>query len=299
MRHPLLTALAVAALAAPTAVEGQRLDPNRPEDAIRIGQKINCSTIDGKDALYWWHGNVYSRVPGERDRLLFKVQGFNVRACKSFNDPRRGPGYRSVSREMLVYFDRETGELLRRWKNPWTGEEVEVLFVANDPVNAREPSYAYDEDGNPPANLGEGMFEKDGVYLNGGGAARLFYDNPLGGEYQKYIGGTYHAMEFGTSASPPADLLDAKATHVSDRVISWVRVSKWLPWMKMGDRAGVVMFHTAGLRLDSWDEVPEVLRSEVKANWATFMTAPPTDDTRPNMTSWEQFKRWKAPATRP
>jgi hypothetical protein len=62
--------------------------------------------------------------------------------------------------------------------------------------------------------------------------------------------------------------------------------------MKMGDRTGVVIFHTAGLRLNSWDEMPDEVKHEVKQNWPTFQTAPPPDDPRPSMTSWDQFKRW-------
>jgi hypothetical protein len=277
-------------LATAVARAGQ-LDPSKPEEIIKIERKMHCSTEDGKPALYWWHGRVYSRVPGERDRLLFNVHGFNVRACKGFNDPQRGPGYRSVSREMLIYTDPQTGQVLRAWKNPWTGEEVEVLHVANDPVNMREPSFARDKDGKPLAAAQLG-FVKDGRLLTGGGAARLFYKNPLGGDYQENVGGWYHAMEFTTSEVPLDDLLDAKATAVTDRVLTWVRISKWLPWMKMGDRPGVVIFHTAGMRVSGWDDVPEVVRNEVKRNWPLWQEAPPIDDARPNMTSWDQFKRW-------
>ena len=272
-----------------TAKAGQ-LNPAKPEDVIKIERKMHCSTEDGKNALYWWHGKVYSRVPGERDRVLFNVHGFNARACKGFNDPKQGPGYRSVSREMLIYTDPQTGQVLRSWKNPWTGEETEVLHVANDPVNMREPSYAFDKDGKPrAASLG---FAQDGRLLTGGGAARLFYKNPLGGDYQENIGGWYHAMEFGTNEVPLDDLLDASSTAVKDRVLTWVRVSKWLPWMKMGDRPGVVVFHTAGLRVNGWEDVPEIIRNEVKTNWPLWQEAPPIDDPRPNMTSWDQFKRW-------
>lgn len=268
-----------------------RLDFNKPEDVIAIDRKTSCSTEDGKEALYWWKGNVYSRIPGEKDRLLFAVHGMNFRTCKSFVDPRRGPGYRSVSREMLIYVDKDTGEVLRKWKNPWTLEEVEVLHVANDPVSMREPTFAYGADGTARTLRGE---VKDGWVLGGGGAARLFYPNPLGGDYQDYAGGTYHAMEFGTDAAKLDDLTDPTTSYVKDRVLTWVRVSKWLPWMKMGGRIGVVVFHTAGLRLESFDEMPEVVKTEIRTNWPVFQSAPPPDDARPSMTSWDQFKRWKS-----
>ncbi len=284
------TLVAKAADSLPAAKAGQ-LNPNNPDDLIKIERKVNCSTTDGKNALYWWHGRVYSRVPGERDRLLFNVHGFNARACKGFTDATRGAGYRSVSREMLIYTDPTTGEILRTWKNPWTNESIEVLHVANDPVNMREATFAKDQDGKPRAASSIG-FVKEGRVLSGGGAARLFYQNPLGGDFQTNIGGWYHAMEFGTTETTLDDLLDANSGEIKDRVLTWVRISKFLPWMKMGDRAGVVVFHTAGLRVNGWDDVPDLIRNEVKQNWPTWQEAPPIDDARPNMTSWDQFKRW-------
>lgn len=291
-RPTFVTSLLIAFCLLVGSVQAQTLDPSKPEDAIKIDRKTNCSIEDGKTAVYWWRGKVYSRVSGEKDRHLFTVQGFNLRTCKSYHDPQLGPGYRSVSREMLIYFDAATNQVLRTWKNPWTGEDVEVLHVANDPVSMPEPVFARDKDDNP-ARIGTGGFEKTGTELQGGTAARLFYKNPLGGEFQENIGGWYHALEFMTSAMPQADLLDASASEVKDRVISWVRVSKWLPWMRMGDRPGVIIFHTAGMRLNSWDEMPEEVKEEVRTNWPTFQTAPSPDDARPSMTSWDQFKRWQ------
>ena len=301
MNHLTKSLLICACVLPPFAAIAQQLDPNDPEDVIRMALKQSCSLVEGDEAVYWWHGKMYSRRPGERDRHLFNVQGMNVRACDILEDPKRGLGYRTVSREVMFYLDPQTNEVVDTWVNPWTGEEVRVIQVANDPVNMNinRPRYAYDEDANPQARLTS--FEHEGFYLNGGGAARLFYKNPLAGEYQDYVGGTYHAMEFGTGAVPKDDLLDAKADTVKDRVISWARVSKFLPWMKMGDLDGVVIFHTAGMRLDSWDDLPDVVKNEIKENYPQYVKAPPIDDARPNETSWTVTQKaidaWRAAGT--
>lgn len=266
--------------------EARTLDLSDPNDVILVEQKLNCSLNEGEPIVYWWHGKMYSRRPGEKDSHLFNMQGMNVRACDIMEDPVRGVGYRSVSREVMFYLDPETNEVSDTWVNPWTGEEVRIIQLANDPVsmNINRPSFALDEDGKPTAKFR--AFEHNGYFLNGGGAARLFYNNPLAGDYQEYVGGTYHAMEFGTGATPVEDLLDGDADKVKDRVISWARVSKWLPWMKMGDRDGVSVLHTAGMRLDSWDDLPDVVKNEIRENYSTYVTAPTLDDDRPNETSW-------------
>ena len=66
---------------------------------LKAQRKITCSTIDDKPIVYWWYGRMYSRVQGEADRLLFRVEGMNIRACTSIKDPERGNRFRRVSRE--------------------------------------------------------------------------------------------------------------------------------------------------------------------------------------------------------
>jgi hypothetical protein len=276
---------------ASAAGKAKTLDPANADDQMRMQVKMSCSLVEGKETLYWWSGRMWARVPGESNRLLFNVHGMNMRQCRTKEDPVRGFCYRSVSREVMFYLDPATNEVVRRWKNPWSGEEVDVVQVANDPVNARDWFCSRDKDGKP-VDRSEGMFLKDDLLLEGGGAARLFYKNPLAGEYQDYVGGAYHAMEFGTTTATAKEALDPKDTELEDAVISWGRISRWLPWMKMGDRDGLVVFHTAGMRLDSWDQLPEVVRREVEANYPTYRVPPPLDDPRPNETSWTVFKKY-------
>jgi len=283
--------LLLAAGVASAAGKAQPLDPANADDQLRIQVKMSCSLVEGTPTLYWWSGRMWARVPGEPNRLLFNVHGMNMRQCRVKQDPVRGFCYRSVSREVMLYLDPVTNEVVRRWKNPWSSEEVDVVHVANDPVNARDWYCSRDNDGKP-VDRSDNLSFKDDLLLEGGGAARLFYKSPLAGEYQDYVGGTYHAMEFGTSAASAREALDAGDSELQDTLISWVRISRWLPWMKMGDRDGLVVFHTAGMRLDSWEQLPEVVRREVDMNYPTYKAPPPLDDPRPNETSWTVFKKF-------
>lgn len=205
--------------------EARTLDLNDPNDVILVEQKLNCSLNEGETVVYWWQGSAYSRVPGEKDRLLFNVEGTNMRTCKNFKDEKRGHGYRSVSREVLFYKDPETNEILRTWENPWTGEEVEVMHVANDPVNMRRPSYAYSEDGK--GRTFNATIVGNRIFTTG--EAPLFYENPLAGDYQDYVGNKYHAMEALNSYVYKDDLLDGDKAKLEKYVLSWARFSDWLP----------------------------------------------------------------------
>lgn len=265
-----------------------RLDPDDPDDVIKIQRKWNCSLVDGEPVIYWWYGAMYSRVPGERDRHLFNVQGMNVRACGTVSDPVRGTGYRSVSREVMFYLDPETDEVLRTWENPFTGETNEVIHVANDPVNARRPTFPLDENGDPAVSF-RGTIKNGRIFTTG--AAPLFYNNPMGGEYQDYVGGKYHAMEMFNSFAYEDETFDPNVPSNMKKSLGWSRVSKWLPWMEMGDRVGILVATTAGRRMKDFDELPDVVKDEILANHPIYTSPPPLDDARPNDTTWTITKR--------
>ncbi len=291
MRIATILTVAMACGIAGSALAADKLDMSDPDDRFTVWAKLQCRLTADKPVLWWWHGKMYSRRSGEKDRVLFNVQGMNIRNCDYRIDGVRGPGLRSVSREVLLYLDPETNEVLDTWENPFTGETVDVVHVHNDPVNMRSHMWARDENGEP-TGIGDDLMAFDDMLLDGGGAARLFYKNPLAGEYQDYIGGTYHAMELGAFSANIDQALDPSTDTIDDVMLSWGRVSKWLPWMKMGDREGVVVFNTAGMRLQNWDDIPDVLRNEIEENYPIYREPPPVDDDRPNETSWVVFKRY-------
>jgi hypothetical protein len=283
MTRFITAALLATALVPPAAA--RMLDPTKPEDALEISKRTQCGEKDGQPAVYYWSGNVYSRVEGERDRLLFRGEGMNIRQCVAVTDPQRGKGYRQVSREIMLYLDPTTGEVLRQWKNPWTQELVEVMHIANDPVNGR-PSYPIGADGKPYTVVMKRM----GPWVQMPLEVPLFYHNVLGGEYQEYVGNDYHAMEIFDFAARADELLDTSKPTAYPSV-SWVRISNWMPWMKMRSRQGIMVFNAMGTKLKSFDELPPVLKQEIAANYPAYTAPPPGDDARPNETTWTVFKK--------
>ena len=282
MQKPLVSiaalAAALSAFAGPAAA--QKLDPAKTADALTISRKIACSTVDGEPATYWWFGEAYSRRQGEADKHLFNVQGMNIRACVAAPD---GDGFNLVSRELLLYTDKETGKVLKTWTNPWTGQTVDVLHVANDPVNGRYRSKT--RDGKP--YTWSGTISGDSWWQTT--TVPLYYPNPLASAYQKEIGGVYHATEMFNFFGEAASLLDPETTTADNVTVGWVRMSDWLPWMMMEGRDGAIYFHTAGRKLDRFDELPEVIKAEIRMHYPEYDETPPLDDARPNMTSWKYY----------
>ena len=211
-----------ALVAAPALAQGKArmLDPSVAADALEISKRVQCGEADGKPAVYHWSGKVYSRVAGEPDRLLFKAEGMNIRTCTAVEDPVRGKGWRLVSRELLLYLDPRTGEVMRTWNNPWTGEALEVLHIANDPVNqpAQFPTTANGAPYSIPT------LRREGRWFFMPFEAPLFYTNPLQGPYQDWVGGKYHAMEIFDFAFDAGEMLDTR-NPTAYPTVSWVRIS--------------------------------------------------------------------------
>lgn len=283
---PLARGLVAAAFAAVFAVPvAGAFELDTPEGQLRAFRRIQCSEVDGEAVTYSWRGAAYSRVEGERDRKLFNVEGMNIRRCVTVNDPEKGAGFRLITREILLYLDPKTSEILRTWKNPWTDVTTEVLHVANDPVN-QGPIFA---------RYGGGRNFSQPFQFNDGSwwlttTVPLYYENKLGGAHQDYIGGKYHATEMFNFFGDVASLTDDK-TATASNAVGWVRISNWLPWMEMGSRQGVLYMHTAGRKLNSYDELPDVMKDEIARNYPKYTQPPPADDDRPNETSWTYFKK--------
>lgn len=285
MKHN-LNMLTCAVLALVTLKASAQIDFDTGEGYIQAQRKIHCSLKDNDPVTYMWQGRAYARVPGERDKQLFRVVGMNVRQCVTLDGGERGEGYRMVSREIMLYQDPQTGEILRNWDNPWTGDTVKVLHVANDPVNGR-PQFPLDKDGN------ERKFEPlviDGVAFLAF-EVPLFYTNVLGGDYQEYVGNTYHSTEIFDFTGDINDIADP-SKNTADINVAWVRIAPWLPWMKMGGRAGLMYFNAVGKKLTSWDDLPALIKDEINANYPEYASPPPVDDKRPNETSWTYFKKY-------
>lgn len=281
--------LAASCLLATSLSASAEIDLNTPEGANLAMRKVQCSTVDEEPVFYWWTGKVFARRMGEKDQHLFDIEGMNVRTCATIDGGKKGKTYRLVSREILLYLDTKTGQPLDTWDNPWNGKTVKVLHVENDPVN-QPPRFPRDEDGNPypwTQKFG-GNISGDNWWMSA--PIPLYYHNVLAGDYQAQIGGVYHATEM-FNFSGRLDTLISDDTTTADAVVGWVRISDWLPWMLMEGREGIMYMHAAGTMVDGFDAMGDVMKTYINEKAPLYRNPPPTDDDRPNETSWTFFKK--------
>jgi hypothetical protein len=276
----------------PTLAKGL-LDPKNATDNLAIEMGIACGSLDvTRPQYYFWTGKVYARRMGEPDQHLFNVQGVNPRACQILNDPTRGGlGYQAAARELMLYLDPVSNEVLRTWKNPWTGETVKVAQMVNEPASMRVPKFPLDESGKQaPFRMN---WVDAGDFLVAERTRAFYRDSPLGGDYQDFVGGKYSVIETDTMIVRKELALGHRSGRPLPYVATWTRISPWLPWMKMGGREGSVIVITQGQggSLD-FSRLPEPLRSTIDAEYPLMRQAPPFDDDRAFVNSWEAAKRW-------
>jgi Protein of unknown function (DUF1838) len=236
--------------------------------------KTRCTT-DGTPSFLAWSGYLYSFMPNEPKRKLFQIVGMSVGRCIDKGDG----AWDFTSREVQLYLDPKTGEIIRHWQNPWTGEMLPVVHVANSPIQG---TFRHNIPAEVEGDTATFIFDLFGHYPN------PLADDPKFAEYCDRP--MYNSVELFKLAVPIADLEDSTTTTVSKLVLSWNRVGPWLPWMKMGQREGNLIYSASGKKVKDFNALPEILQREIETRVPMFKNAPSEKIEGEEMTSWQYFK---------
>lgn len=260
-----------------------RVDPDLiavdSEENLRGFIKTRGSLVPGEEFVFWWVGDIYDMVDGQSSRHLFSFEGFNIGRMVRVDG-----GWRLLTREVGLYKDPKTGQILDVWKNPETGAIKECIHVWNDPVNQqfllRGPRGNFRV---PTTMHGDDIYWHSEIFLK--------YRSPLTRkEYPHQVqSDTYQSTEMFQFFSKREDMIADKPS--ADCLISWVRVGQWLPWMEMGNRPGRLVYHCRGRKLkNGFSDLSEDVRKYVEAHHPEYSSAP-KNYTTPNETSWTYMKK--------
>lgn len=212
--------------------------------------------LSGVVTYTWNPGTVYGVIPGaglppgEFGRALYRVEGVTQRISRLLEDG----SVEERSRNWMFYVDAEHDEYLSRWRNPYTGEELEV------PPWRGSPSRSVLTVRGPEVNFGTG-FENTSL----GKPPKLSY-RTLG--ERTWV--TRHAATRLTDAAGKhrnelsidawicntADLLDERLTHIPS-TYTWTSHAEWQPWTKMQGRAGHVLWRIESVVLHKQSDLPQ------------------------------------------
>ena len=272
----LFTVLAATAMVLSAQVSALELTTAQQRTEALV--KMRCSLDPSEQALLWWKGTLFAQEPGSKAAPLMGFEGYNICRAEKLDDGT----WRLVTRELTFYRDLATGAIIDAWDNPFTGERNTVVHVANDPVNTVL---------NAPGHSVPLPFEQAGDQLMLTLNIPLAYPNPLSpaqfpaeSSGPMYIG-SEHFMFF----APLAAMTDPTLTQVPV-TYGWTRVGPWLPWMRLGQRPGGLLYVAQGNKRASIAELPEDIQQRIARDYPEYARAPDAW-VQPNATSWSEYRR--------
>lgn len=246
---------------------------------MRAFVKMRGSLHPDDQTVFYFTGTVYASLDDTSPtQPLFSLDGYNIARTLAIDG-----GYRLLTREVAVYRDLSSGRIVDAWSNPFTGLEDKVVQVWNDPVNQDLLA-----DGN--VSLLDALQLGDDVCISLDVFPR--YQSPLPRSRFPDVGGRtiYNSAELFHFTARNAQLADGQLRSAPCS-LAWTRIGPWLPWMRMGERDGKLIYHCKGAKLaGGFDALPQDLRQLVLENDDKFAQAP-HEYYKPNETSWSYMRK--------
>jgi hypothetical protein len=260
------------------------LELARPLDNLVALLKLQAD-LSGKPVFSGFPGKAWAWVPDEGNYLLFNTYGIGASRLE-FSEADNA--FHFMHREALFYCDPRSGDVLEEWQNPLTGSRVEVLHILNDPVNRLytlsggpfAPPYPYMVNGDRL------VFQID-VLRSTEKSPITRKEYPLQAQQDLYQSGELWAI-----TGSMKEVNDPRVTSASCHT-SWKRLSMWLPFMEMGNRPGVMVYHSQSFKfMQGWSELPAKIRTHVETNHPQYLEPPSSwQGLSRNETTWSYAKK--------
>jgi len=246
-------------------------------------------------------GQILGVKPGEKVKELCSFETF---LCTRLI-PQDDGTLRRLNKEVIFYTDSRSGEIIEKWKNPWTGEVVDVVHVANDPFNFTISEWLIlapeDFGGDKKAEPRKIPLIFPWKKLNNGKLLlatdmHLYYPNALKPDKwpRESAGAMVQVSEMMRYIVPISELENPELTAVNYEG-SWHRITQWLPWMLMGKTPGHCLYTSYMTASDSLDIVPKHVRAYAEQHYPHMLSAP-TEDYGPSISSLEYYAKQQTPA---
>ena len=286
------------------ASSSQPFDYNNPYDNIYAFGKMWAGYDEPQYGAY--HGVMYARVPGKRNKALFGYTGtglMQARVEASGNVSIRG-------KETGFFNDLATGEILEEWLNPYTGELVKPFNFINTlgiTLTTEIPKFAFGGASDEPTVMNEGMnqssdgkvpfilpFESYDDDLLLGWDYAHGYENPVTKD-------KWPKAHTGNHISPSEHFtIRASKQEMEDRSIAscrftagFMRMSEWWPWMHMGGHEyqngtlfGRMHSHKG---LPGYQDIPPKLLAYIEKYHPESLEVPATWGDRRQKSTWENY----------
>ena len=222
------------------------------------------ASLREEDIPWWYSGIIYGAEDGKAPRLLFAFEGMEMYWMRHLGEEE----FELIGHTVSFLKDNETGQWLREWRNPYTDEMLEVPAAVQGGGAGR--GFNYSVKGIRPTLFVDRMPERPPAYriLSGGGRIWLTKET----EYPP--GMAQPRLQRQTMNCSLEEFSDPAVERLSTQFASTVFMP-WRDWMNMGNRPGHLIWHAAGLKLDSVESLPPAYRARLESEHPDKLTASP------------------------
>ncbi len=242
------------------------LDLDDPADNCKAVLKLQAD-LSGAQTMGGFPGEAWAWVPDEGNYRLFNTYGVGVSRVEFRADEN---AWRFYHREVLLYLDPRTNEVLESWQNPWTGRRQEVVHILNRHVNRYydlKPGARFRFPWGYELNGDDLVFRISVFQLEDNVMPRKQYR--LQSQSDKY-----QAAELWGMIGSLREVMDPDLSSASC-VTSWSRMSAWLPFMEMGSRPGQMVYHSHAYKLARGaEQLPATVRGWLEKHGPEYLEAP-------------------------
>lgn len=283
-----------------TGMDGPYLDLRTGKGNQLAYARIQGDLDFGKQKYFWFKGYVMGIRPDKKIDDLFGTAGFGAIRLRQRPDG----AIERLCREIVLYTDLKTGEVMEEWKNPYLDETVKVVQVSNDPFN-----YLIEEYFPAPPSFGGLNKEKPArapfvlPWSQQGGRLdmeihiHLLYPNALQPDKwpRESNGPMVQVSEFFAHHVSAADMQNPKIKSLDYSGV-WNRTTPWLPWMLMGQAPGHCQYACfMGTARDLEEVHSRPLLDYAHKHYAKFFEAP-TEYGERSLSSLENYALEQQPA---
>jgi len=241
--------------------------PDFSDPTANLRQIVRMQGSLREQDVPWWFTGVIFAVRGDHEtpRPLVRFEGMEIYWFKHTS-----AGYQLGGNTVTFFRDYETNEFLYEFRNPWTGKIVAVKPAAQ----GGNLGFSYSVQGIWPVSLdGTPMGEPKRAPL------RLQWHS-MGDhvwlQHQTVYPPGMPAMhgQRQTIFARAGDVREGKFDALPATFSSTVFMG-WLKWMEMKGEPGHVVWHAAGVKLRSIDELPREYRERAEREYPERMSAKP------------------------
>ena len=247
-RRQIVQAACAASLIRLPTVAMASSDPLPTGNALLEAYVRLSGSFDDRLIIWWMDGKQYAVINGKAKALFgMKVGMFH----RFFRQP--DGNFKIAFFELTYFTDIGTGELLRRFDNPYTGETNTVAQVRLGPEIRLLTQQGLSSPDNPmvqdyASSLGPARRSNEMLWIPTSVEALIKFPKPTAPEI---------ALSIYTTVSGHSDAAFDTSKASVPCAFSFSNTQRWIPWMRMGDIPGHLMGVAAGKKMQQVSELPE------------------------------------------